>query len=410
MRPGYDADIVVWDSHPLSIGATPLQVWIDGVPTLDPIKVAKTMRGHSFGELIVKDGLGAANDREDQVTRAPGTVGTPATLARPPAMALDLPAMRREPPPPAQRRRFCKSARARGSRIVITGIRKSFLEDNAHFASFAAATTSLSTLAAAGPNANLTLVVDSGTVTCFGLDSACRAHITSTSKGISRVSETHLSLAAGHLAPGLVYVATTLGLAEISEEKSTQDGFPAVSDDPFLVEPDVAPPVARAVYGLALSGKAFNRAQMGGVARAVVAPLSSGKGVVRGVSVEFRTDVGDPKKALLRGDEDGDGDGLGAEGSVAGIIKDEVALHVDLGTPGRRTPGVGSMGMAVEALRSLLELGNSSLSSTGGEDDDFVVGRRRVTRLRGDRIYRKVAQGKVPLVVHAESLVGWPSS
>ncbi|CAG8484063.1 3339_t:CDS:2 [Funneliformis caledonium] len=29
---GYDADLVVWDSHPLSLGATPLEVYIDGIP------------------------------------------------------------------------------------------------------------------------------------------------------------------------------------------------------------------------------------------------------------------------------------------------------------------------------------------------------------------------------------------
>lgn len=30
VRPGYDADLVVWDSHPLTLGATPLQVIVDG--------------------------------------------------------------------------------------------------------------------------------------------------------------------------------------------------------------------------------------------------------------------------------------------------------------------------------------------------------------------------------------------
>ncbi|KZV84970.1 hypothetical protein EXIGLDRAFT_623616 [Exidia glandulosa HHB12029] len=34
---GYDADVVVWDSHPLSLGATPTQVYIDGIAQLkDP--------------------------------------------------------------------------------------------------------------------------------------------------------------------------------------------------------------------------------------------------------------------------------------------------------------------------------------------------------------------------------------
>ena len=31
VQEGYDADLVVWDDHPLQVGATPLQVWIDGL-------------------------------------------------------------------------------------------------------------------------------------------------------------------------------------------------------------------------------------------------------------------------------------------------------------------------------------------------------------------------------------------
>lgn len=30
VRPGYDGDLVVWDRHPLQVGATPLEVYIDG--------------------------------------------------------------------------------------------------------------------------------------------------------------------------------------------------------------------------------------------------------------------------------------------------------------------------------------------------------------------------------------------
>lgn len=35
VKPGYDADVVVWDSDPLSVGATPVQVWIDGTPQFE---------------------------------------------------------------------------------------------------------------------------------------------------------------------------------------------------------------------------------------------------------------------------------------------------------------------------------------------------------------------------------------
>ncbi|KAF2173115.1 hypothetical protein M409DRAFT_49603 [Zasmidium cellare ATCC 36951] len=35
VKPGFDGDVVLWDSDPLSLGATPLQVFIDGVPQFD---------------------------------------------------------------------------------------------------------------------------------------------------------------------------------------------------------------------------------------------------------------------------------------------------------------------------------------------------------------------------------------
>lgn len=42
IKPGFDADIVVWDSDPLSVGATPVQVWIDGTAQFkDPLELTK---------------------------------------------------------------------------------------------------------------------------------------------------------------------------------------------------------------------------------------------------------------------------------------------------------------------------------------------------------------------------------
>ncbi|KAJ8118697.1 hypothetical protein OPT61_g384 [Boeremia exigua] len=42
IKPGFDADIVVWDSDPLTVGATPVQVWIDGAKQFsDPIELKK---------------------------------------------------------------------------------------------------------------------------------------------------------------------------------------------------------------------------------------------------------------------------------------------------------------------------------------------------------------------------------
>lgn len=42
IKEGFDADIVVWDSDPLSVAATPVQVWIDGAPQFEkPIELKK---------------------------------------------------------------------------------------------------------------------------------------------------------------------------------------------------------------------------------------------------------------------------------------------------------------------------------------------------------------------------------
>ncbi|RKU43925.1 hypothetical protein DL546_000883 [Coniochaeta pulveracea] len=42
LRPGYDADLVIWDDHPLQIGATPSQVFVDGLPVLRAISSSDT--------------------------------------------------------------------------------------------------------------------------------------------------------------------------------------------------------------------------------------------------------------------------------------------------------------------------------------------------------------------------------
>ncbi|KAK0624996.1 hypothetical protein B0T17DRAFT_617144 [Bombardia bombarda] len=42
IKPGFDADVVVWDSDPLSVGAAPVQVWIDGTAQFeDPVELSK---------------------------------------------------------------------------------------------------------------------------------------------------------------------------------------------------------------------------------------------------------------------------------------------------------------------------------------------------------------------------------
>ncbi|CAN8101026.1 unnamed protein product [Discula destructiva] len=53
IKPGYDADIVVWDSDPIgSTGATPVQVWIDGTAQYeDPVQLEKPLQAPTTPDL-----------------------------------------------------------------------------------------------------------------------------------------------------------------------------------------------------------------------------------------------------------------------------------------------------------------------------------------------------------------------
>ncbi|KAK1590275.1 amidohydrolase [Colletotrichum navitas] len=60
VKTGFDADIVVWDSDPLSVGATPVQVWIDGTAQYEkPVELNKTFQGaivpdESLGSIVAE--------------------------------------------------------------------------------------------------------------------------------------------------------------------------------------------------------------------------------------------------------------------------------------------------------------------------------------------------------------------
>jgi hypothetical protein len=164
VRPGYDADIVVFDSHPLSIGATPLQVYIDGRPTLDEETVHKSL------EKVLPERLQAK------------------------------PQMRPKLDPEA-RLETCR--RVREEKTVITGITKSYLQNHA-------ATDGLS------PQGNLTLVLDKGKPLCLDTASNCLTH--------SSGSTFTVTLQNGHLLPGLTAAVASAGMIEIDMEDQTGDG------------------------------------------------------------------------------------------------------------------------------------------------------------------------------------------
>lgn len=328
VRAGYDADIVVWDSHPLSIGATPRQVFIDGVATLDPAKVEA-----GSVHVVVAQGVGA---------------GKPAMRA---TMA------------PEEREELCSGSRDRGRGFVISGITTSFLDE-------------FPELLAAGDGAahpargdNLTMVIADGKVACLGAGADCLAAATELRGGRDGGNVTSIQLQNGHLSRGLIAVTSSLGIAEISTNPVTGDG---------IVKAAAAgsAEVDHAKYGVSLGGagsksKTFARARLGGVTRAVQAPVTEG-GLVVGVSTGMRTGV---DSTLLNG----------------GLFQEDVAMHVALGEDAK--VNVGAVSVAIENLRGLIRAGGKkALEESGaadGDEDPWVL----------------VANGSLPLVIKADSNV-----
>lgn len=163
MRPGYDADLVVWDAHPLSLGATPLQVTVDGVTAIN----------------------------------ASATLWT-RSASLPNALA---------PPPPSrvQMTNSAENCTPGQTDIVLRGIRESFLDG-------------LEDLDSTAPS---TAVVRGGVLQCLGADDSCEDLATEAVRdGVSV-----LQLRDGHVLPGIVAATRSHGLTEMVQEPSTHDGF-----------------------------------------------------------------------------------------------------------------------------------------------------------------------------------------
>lgn len=333
VRAGYDADVVVWDSHPLSIGATPKQVFIDGVATLDPAKVEA-----SSAHVVVAQGADAHTGAGKPAMRA--------TIAH------------------EEREKVCSGSRDQGRGFVISGITRSFLDEFPELLTHGVG-------GAQSAQGNLTMVIADGKVTCLGTGADCGAAATKLRGSHDDEYVTSIELQNGHLSRGLIAVTSSLGIAEISMAPTTGDGIVKTAGSE-----GGAAGVDHAKYGVSLGGgksksKTFARARLGGVTRAVQAPMTEG-GLVVGVSTGMRTGV---DSTLLNG----------------GLFQEDVAMHVLLGEDAKVNGGAVSV--AIEKLRGLIKEGGKKgvkQSDEGDVDEDPWV---------------LVANGSLPLVVKADSNV-----
>ncbi|KAL0932710.1 carbohydrate esterase family 9 protein (amidohydrolase) [Colletotrichum truncatum] len=300
VQPGFDADLVIWDSHPLKVGATPVQVFVDGREVLDAKESLKKLE-------------------------------TSAQLA-------ELIAPKSRPTIRLQKKEdICRKAIEPGTQLVFTGVKQTLLDR--HFPAFSDSSS----------RSDLTLVISNGKITCFDVQSKCVSAYTK-EKVLS------IDLENGYVTPGLVAFGNNIGILDIPSEPSTGDGSPGRKGSALNARKDLH----FAKYGVHFGGRGFGRARVGGVTKAITAPIFGG-GVIQGVSVGLRTS----ENATILG---------------GGIWKDEVALHFSIGqeAKGDDTPTISS---GIERLRQVLEEG----SQLDGKPA---------------RAYVRAVNGSLPLVIY----------
>ncbi|KAJ7075534.1 hypothetical protein B0H15DRAFT_894200 [Mycena belliarum] len=245
---GYDADLVIWDSHPLALGATPVQVYIDGIPQLS--SPAMLHKPAPFQDVPVTPSW------EQEVKDTIKFEGLPPLAGR----------------------------STTGS-VLFVNVSQVWTRGGG-----GGAVTSL--LTADEPAHDWQVLVQRGAIQCFARADARRGECAA--RGYSADAQI-VDLMGGALAPGLTTFGSDLGLSAIMLEPSTTDG--RVFDPLTMVVPSIlGDSVIRAVDGLQFGGRNTLYAYRGGVTTAVVAPM--GHGFLQGLSVAFATGA---SNALVHG-------------------------------------------------------------------------------------------------------------
>ncbi|KAI0355379.1 composite domain of metallo-dependent hydrolase [Trametes cingulata] len=307
LREGADADVVLWDSHPLQLGATPRKVWIDGI-------------------------LQVGND-SDHILIGPGK--TSSEWQQPP----EVPDFDREREaavkwdglPPLESNRII------GGRVAFRNVKEVFLRQGGDSAGV------VSSFGVDAEEGVTHVIVDRGRVTCVG--PVC--------EGEGRNAEVVMDLRGGTIAPGMMAFGSALGIEEIENEPSTGDGtrFDPLREDVPRVVGDVGA-VVRADDALMFGTRNALIAHRAGVTYSTTSfarsPLFLRDKFMGGLSATFRT--GAPN-ALDR----------------TAVIKPVTALHIAIGRapPASFHPQVPSLSTQVAALRHLLVDGEDPRTQTG---------------------------------------------
>ncbi|KAM0746981.1 composite domain of metallo-dependent hydrolase [Meredithblackwellia eburnea MCA 4105] len=311
VRKNYDADVVLWDSHPLALGATPLQVVIDGIPQLEAPFIAKPLSTEKEAPPIAsvpRDPLTLRDDDDSLLPFIEEQTAKKESLIEE-VWFQNVSEV------------FVKRRPVKGGKKGRWGIDSLIPEDED------------------GP---FEVHVRDGEILCVSQSCSAPAESSLVSTK-SRI----IDLKGGSLLPPLLGFGPALGLVEIIAEQSTKDASvydPLLSGELSATQQLWGPTVAvRAVDGLEFGGKHLRISYEAGVTKAVTAPL--GDGMFRGVSVAFRTDAANVLEP-------------------GAVIKEVVALHVTVGH--FKLSQRASISTQIAELRRLLlgtasgEVGNST--------------------------------------------------
>lgn len=168
-------DLVIWDSHPLALGATPKQVFIDGIPQI----------GRAF-----------VTDKPENFQRLPKVPNFGREAER---------AVAHDGLPPLEPRTV-----SRAKSTVFLNVKRVLKRDDTGLRSMFGSDT-LSGV----------VVVEKGRIVCAGNHALCGLQYLD--HDVSREVE-YVDLEGGSIAPGLVTFGSPVGLEQINEEPSTNDG------------------------------------------------------------------------------------------------------------------------------------------------------------------------------------------
>ncbi|KAM5544023.1 hypothetical protein V8D89_002640, partial [Ganoderma adspersum] len=246
LKEGYDADVVLWDSHPLALGATPHQVWIDGVP-----------------QLSLPGSAGPIPTTKPAALQALPKVPNFDTEAIEALKYDGLPPL--EPTP----------AKAKAHTVVFANVSAVFLRTGSDGDS-----ANVEQHPGIEEGTSMSVVVRAGRVVCLGQPSSACVHDALHTSDVELVE-----LAGGAISPGLTTYGSALGLEEIQGEVSTRDG--RAPDGLDRTVPGLAGGsggLVRAVDGLQFATR-HATAYRAGVTTGIVSPQSNG--FLSGVSAAF---------------------------------------------------------------------------------------------------------------------------